>query len=113
MNEWLKNLAAYMLAVSIALQMLPDKKYEQYVRLFTGLLLIFMVLQPVLKNADLTGVLEQKIEAFVQEQERLEREITEITNEFSLESGQVEDEVINDVEILKIDEIDVEVRWGD
>ena len=49
MSEWLQGIVGYLLLVSVTTQMIPNKKYEQYVRLFTGFLLIVVLLQPVLK----------------------------------------------------------------
>ena len=74
MSEWLKTLVGYMLIVSISIQMLPKEKYERYVRLFTGFLLLVLVIQPLLKAGSLDNYLETKILEFVQEQERLEQE---------------------------------------
>lgn len=113
MNEWLRNLIGYIFAVSIGLQMLPNQKYEQYVRLFTGLLLILLVLQPVLKIGSVDVFLEKKITQFVQEQELLEQEIMEYTNTFSDESGYKEENMIEDIEVRTIEEIRVEVTVDD
>ena len=33
MNDWMKSLVGYMLIVSVVTQMLPNKKYEQYVKI--------------------------------------------------------------------------------
>ena len=48
MNDWIKTLVGYLLIVSVVTQMMPNRKYEQYVKLFTGFLLIILILQPVL-----------------------------------------------------------------
>lgn len=112
MSGWLRNLIGYIFAVSIGLQMLPNKKYEQYVRLFTGLLLILIVIQPVLKIGGVDAFLENKITRFVQEQEVLERDIAEFTKIFSDESGYRE-ETIENIEIQTIEEIRVEVSVDD
>lgn len=75
MTEWIKNLMGFMLIVSVSMQLLPNQKYEQYVRLFIGFLLIILVLQPVLKIRSADTFLEHKIQQFVQEQTALEEKI--------------------------------------
>ena len=47
MNDWIKNLVGYLLIVSVVTQMMPNGKYEQYVKLFTGFLLIILILQQI------------------------------------------------------------------
>jgi stage III sporulation protein AF len=96
MNEWLKNLVSYLLIVSIGMQMLPNKKYEEYVRLFTGFLLIVILLQPILKIRSSDHLIEERINQFVEEQEMLETSVFEGEEEM--------------VQIERIEEIQVEVR---
>ena len=107
MNEWLKNLVGYMLMVSIGLQMLPNQKYEQYVKLFTGFLLVIMVLQPVLKIKSADTYLEGQMETFISQQERLEEQIAEQSLLFS------EQKVESIEQIQKIEQILVEVNLDD
>ena len=107
MNEWLKNLVGYMLMVSIGLQMLPNQKYEQYVKLFTGFLLVIMVLQPVLKIKSADTYLESQMETFISQQERLEEQIAEQSLMFS------EQKVESIEQIQKIEQILVEVNLDD
>ena len=107
MNEWLKNLVGYMLMVSIGLQMLPNQKYEQYVKLFTGFLLVIMVLQPVLKIKSADTYLEGQMETFISQQERLEEQIAEQSLMFS------EQKVESIEQIQKIEQILVEVNLDD
>lgn len=45
--SWMKNLAFFYILLTTVLHLVPDKKYERYVRLFMGLLLIFMLCTPV------------------------------------------------------------------
>lgn len=73
--RWFENVAGCILAVGLTIRLLPEKKYERYVRLFTGFLIILIFLQPVLRfrSADLR--LEEKLRAFSQEQEKIEEQI--------------------------------------
>lgn len=45
--QWVKNLAVFYILLSAAVHLVPDGKYEKYVRFFMGLLLIFMMGTPV------------------------------------------------------------------
>ena len=45
--QWMKDLAFFHVLTTAILHILPDKRYEQYVRLFMGLLLIILICTPV------------------------------------------------------------------
>ena len=45
--EWMKNLAVFYILLTAVLHLVPEHKYEKYVRFFMGLLLIFMMSTPV------------------------------------------------------------------
>lgn len=115
MSEWLKSLLGYMLIVSVTMQMLPNQKYEQYVRLFTGFLLIILILQPVLKIGSADSFLEHKISEFVQEQEALEERIGKEGEAFRSESSKYQEKISDELsETIEIQEItQVEVSIGD
>lgn len=44
---WIRNLAVFYIFFTAVLNLIPDKKYEKYVRFFMGLLLIFMMSTPI------------------------------------------------------------------
>lgn len=44
---WMKNLAVFYILFTAFLHLIPDKKYEKYVRLFMGLMLICMMSTPL------------------------------------------------------------------
>ena len=43
---WIRNLAVFYIFFTAVLNLIPDQKYEKYVRFFMGLLLIFMMSTP-------------------------------------------------------------------
>lgn len=45
--EWVKQIACYMVLVTVLADLLPKKNYEKYFRLFAGLVLVLLVIQPV------------------------------------------------------------------
>ena len=55
--EWIRSLVFYLILMTTVLNFLPDRKYEKYLRLFTGMVFILLVFGPL---GDLTG-LEQRI----------------------------------------------------
>lgn len=50
--DWIKSIAYYVIIVSVFQGILPDNKYKKYVQLFTGLILLLLILSPIVK---LTG----------------------------------------------------------
>lgn len=45
--EWMRSLACFYLLLSVMLHLVPQKKYEPYVRFFLGLLLIGLICTPI------------------------------------------------------------------
>lgn len=45
--EWLQNISYYLILVTAVTYVLPSNSYRKYIRLFTGLVLILMLLTPV------------------------------------------------------------------
>lgn len=107
MSNWLKSMVGYLLIVSVTMQMLPNRKYEQYVRLFTGFLLIILMLQPVLKIGSADSFLESKIEEFVSEQERLESQIGKEREAFQEKSEGLLKQSTEQIEIEPVKKVEV------
>lgn len=47
--EWLRNLSFYLILVTAVMYVLPSNGYRKYIRFFTGLVLVFMMLTPVFR----------------------------------------------------------------
>lgn len=47
--EWIQNIAFYLVLVTAVLHAVPGKDYKKYIRFFTGLVLILMILTPLLQ----------------------------------------------------------------
>ena len=47
MKEWLSSIVCYLIFTSAVMSLLPSGKYEKYLRLFAGCVLILLVLKPV------------------------------------------------------------------
>lgn len=50
---WIGSLVFYLILMTMILSLIPDKKYEKYLRLFTGMIFILLVFGPF---ADLSGL---------------------------------------------------------
>lgn len=46
--EWLKDISFYLILVTAVTYVLPSNSYRKYIRFFTGLVLILMLLTPIL-----------------------------------------------------------------
>lgn len=47
--EWTQNLAFYMVLITVVLHVVPDSGYKKYIRFFTGMVLILMIVTPILR----------------------------------------------------------------
>lgn len=47
--EWIQKIAFYLVLITAVMQAVPNKEYKKYIRFFTGLVLILMLLTPILK----------------------------------------------------------------
>lgn len=118
MSEWMKSMVGCMMIVSVSMQILPHKKYEQYVKLFTGFLMLILFLQPLLKIGSANEFLEKQMMEFVQEQEKLEEKIGKETQVFQREVENLEiNESVgkgegksNQIEIQMIEPVEVTIE---
>ena len=113
MNEWIKSFVGCLLMISVAMQMLPNSKYEQYVKLFTGLLMLVLLIQPILKIDSMDSYLEGKIEEAMEAQERLEEEIVVQSEVFKAQSQEMRLNDAQKIDIPEIERVEVEVMMDD
>lgn len=106
MNDWIRKLVGFWLIASVALQMLPNQKYEQYLRLFIGFFLIILLFHPLWKIGSLESYLKESVDTFVDEQEKMEAAIEK-------ESLRLGEDTVEEVEITEIEKIRVEVGKDD
>ena len=113
MNEWIKSFVGCLLIISVAMQMLPNSKYEHYVRLFTGLMMLVLLIQPILKIGSADVYLEGKISEAMEEQERLEKEIVVQSKAFESESREMQKNELQEIYSPEIERVEVEVTMDD
>ena len=75
--NWAGNILFFLVFLTVLENLLPNKKYGRYIRLFTGLVLILLIVQPVAKGLNLEERLALSFEAitFQQQADDLSREI--------------------------------------
>ncbi len=101
--EWIRNLVAFFLFLSVMENLLPGQKYGKYIRLFAGMVLTLLVLEPFTSGFDLEEVLARSYEDLVirGEADELKEELGEAEQE---RLGQIlsryEDAVSRDVREL-------------
>lgn len=47
--QWIENIAFYLVIFTVAMQLIPNKNYKNYIQFFAGLILIIMIANPILK----------------------------------------------------------------
>ena len=86
--QWMKNLAFFHVLTTTVLHILPDKRYEQYIRLFMGLLLALMICTPVFSLVGKSSELLNGFQKYYgeEEQARMENEAEGIRKTFLREA---------------------------
>lgn len=71
--EWIQNTAFYLVIVTAVLAVIPGNGYKKYIRFFTGIVMILLLLTPILKLTGMEGTFHQMYSE--QEYELEKREI--------------------------------------
>lgn len=84
--EWIRNIAFYMVLVTSMIQILPNSTYKKYIRFFTGMILIMLLMTPVLKIFHMEESFDTLFqnESYQQEMKRI-KETTKYLEEIHLE----------------------------
>lgn len=74
--QWMKNLVFFYVIFQAILQLLPDLKYEKYVRFYMGLILILLMISPIFMIVGKGETLWESFSEFYKKEEvyRLSRE---------------------------------------
>lgn len=90
--QWMKSLAFFHVLITALLHILPNKRYEQYIRLFMGLLLVLLICTPIFavagKSEELLSGFRKNYEG--EEQARIESEAEGIREVFLKEAYEQE-----------------------
>lgn len=81
--SWVKNIVYYFIFITVIGHILPHKKYEKFIKLFSGLILILIVIQPVIKGLKLEEQINYYFESysFKNEVGDFEKELLGIENQ--------------------------------
>ena len=82
--EWIKDIAIYMLLVSVIVNLLPKNHYEKYVRLFTGMVMIILMIKPLSSFLNLQEQLDTffSLDIYKQELRDVNMDFQEISNTY-------------------------------
>lgn len=72
--EWMINAAIYLVLFTAVIQLLPNESYQKYIRFFTGLIMIILILTPVFKILGMEQTFREIYESRQNEQEKKELE---------------------------------------
>ena len=91
--EWMKNIACYMVLITAFMHVIPNEGYRKYIRMFTGLVLVLLLLTPVFRLFDAgseilhlyeSGAYEKKLEEI--------REATDVMEDYEPDSTMASEE---------------------
>lgn len=103
--EWIQNIAFYLILITAVLHIIPSTTYKNYIRFFTGLILILLLIQPILSLTKGDIALEQVYQNATYKQQKKEmEEATEYLKNVQLD---VEDIVKNKESNIWVGEIEI------
>lgn len=105
--EWMQNIAFYLVLVTAVVQMMPDSDYKKYIRFFTGLVLILLILTPVLKIFSMDDWITDiyKSEEYQKQIEKMETSAEYLMDEGEMMSEEEKRQTQSiEVEEIRIDE---------
>lgn len=72
--EWIRNIAFYMILTTVLLEALPACTYQKYIRFFTGLILVLLLMTPIWNLFGMARPLDSVFDsrAYEREVERME-----------------------------------------
>lgn len=82
-SEWAGSILSFLILITVIRGILPSKKYEPYLRLFSGLALILLVLQPITGGLGLEAQIDRAFEkiSFQMDHEELDIQVLGIEKE--------------------------------
>lgn len=104
--SWVGNIAFYLIFITVVINLLPNKKYEKYLKLFSGMVFILLVLKPVTGGLRLEDKIAYYFESitFRNDSEDLKKELTGMEQQrLDQMISQYEDAVAKDIEAMAAD----------
>lgn len=104
--SWVGNLVFYLIFITVVVNLLPNKKYEKYLKLFSGMVFILLVIKPLTGGLRLEDKIAYYFETITlqNESEDLRKELTGMEEQrLGQMIAQYEDAVAKDVEAMAKD----------
>lgn len=68
--EWIQNLTFYLVIITAVMQIVPGNSYHKYIKFFSGLVMILLMLTPILKLTNMDTRFQDLYENKTYEQEK-------------------------------------------
>lgn len=117
--EWIKNIAFYIILVTVVMNVIPNHNYKKYINLFTGMVMIILVLAPISKLLQINTRLDTNFIKNMYSQELNSLKInsvdasnqstTQIFDEYKNEIGTQVEKIVNEEGYYMV-EADVEMN---
>lgn len=102
--QWLQNIAFYLIVITAVIHMIPNHNYKKYIRFFTGLILIVMLSEPLVKAVGMQVTFSELYDSAVYQQKIKEiEESTKYLEEISLENLEKKETGTIEVEEIQIE----------
>lgn len=73
--QWIQNLSVWLVLSAVILHLVPGKDYGKYVRFFSGMVLLLLFLEPMLKLTGTDGMITKLYEGNLAKEDRAEKEL--------------------------------------
>lgn len=103
LSEWMKQIAYYMVLVTVVMQFPVGKSYQKYIRMFTGIVLVLFVLAPIvnLASLDISELMDSALAQCELEMQEIETQWEEVPEE----DGSEQTEGSNGTGTIEVEEI--------
>ena len=76
--QWIQNLSVWLVLSAVILHLVPGKDYGKYVRFFSGMVLLLLFLEPMLKLTGTDGMITKLYEGKLAKEEQAEKEVVKL-----------------------------------
>ena len=73
--QWIQNLSVWLVLRAVILRLVPGKDYGKYVRFFSGMVLLLLFLEPMLKLTGTDGMITKLYEGNLAKEDQAEKEL--------------------------------------
>ena len=107
--QWIQNLSVWLVLSAVILHLVPGKDYGKYVRFFSGMVLLLLFLEPMLKLTGTDGMITKLYEGNLAKEDQAEKELLQKLYE-SAEEGADENsqKKVSETQAVEVEEIRIE-----